>query len=508
MATGLPYEGDAPATYKRAIALDDDEDLDEGVMRSMARRKKNAPPMDINKKCSHCDRIFKRPCDLTKHEKTHSRPWKCTDTTCKYNQIGWPTEKERDRHMNDKHADSPNTFNCQFEPCPYSSKRESNCKQHMEKAHGWVYIRSKHSSRALGAKSKRGIKSPSVQATPDTPSASTPASGPTDFSTPSMGPTLSPFEASMDDEDEFEFNFADPPPPPPMDPVNLANFFASLPDQPPDVCNPNMVNFANPPDQPHMGNTNFQVIGSPSVPGYSNGYNSIGVAHSADVVSPGINQPTGYDNAAGFALFTGNDNSAGYTNSTDHGNFPGFENSTGVNSPAGYHSARQASSAGMTNDQVFADFDNSLASLQAQFAAADRNSLIPSIVSEPVPDLGESGSMSGTLSLAESPQATADTGNALLDIDWSGLGNLDNMNMSSGMEDLASFQVDGAQCTNVSGLSPGAQGNLMLYSPDFGLSAGNISANFPFGHPAAQQPLGDFTLFGNAQPQGTYAEFD
>lgn len=39
--------------------------VDDEVKRSMARRKKNAPPMDINKKCCFCDRVFKRPCDLT-----------------------------------------------------------------------------------------------------------------------------------------------------------------------------------------------------------------------------------------------------------------------------------------------------------------------------------------------------------------------------------------------------------------------------------------------------------
>lgn len=64
LATGLPYKSeDAPLTSKRPIILD--EAVDEGVQRSMARRKKNAPPMDINQKCSHCDKVFKRPCDLT-----------------------------------------------------------------------------------------------------------------------------------------------------------------------------------------------------------------------------------------------------------------------------------------------------------------------------------------------------------------------------------------------------------------------------------------------------------
>ena len=39
--------------------------VEKGVKRSMARRKKGEPPMDINAKCSHCPKVFKRPCDLT-----------------------------------------------------------------------------------------------------------------------------------------------------------------------------------------------------------------------------------------------------------------------------------------------------------------------------------------------------------------------------------------------------------------------------------------------------------
>ncbi|KAF3390436.1 Zinc finger transcription factor ace1 [Penicillium rolfsii] len=485
MATGLPYEVDGPATYKRTIALDEDE-LDEGVMRSMARRKKNAPPMDINKKCSHCDKVFKRPCDLTKHEKTHSRPWKCTDTTCKYHQIGWPTEKERDRHINDKHADSPVVFRCLFEPCTYSSKRESNCKQHMEKAHGWFYVRSKYSSRALGTKSKRGVsaQAASVQLTPDTLDVSTPASAPTDFSTPSVGPTPSPFEASIDDEDDHMINFAD------------------RPDQP-----------------PAMGNNNYQAV----VP---EGYPRFSPSHSAGVNFTDVNQPTGYDNTGLFDPSVGFDTSVSYTNSPGYDNSFGFDNSTGVNSTTGYdNSAYQAPSAGMSNDQVFSHFDNSLASLQAQFAAADPDSLIQpapadlvaAFHSTSVPSLAETSSIAGSLSLIPSPEVTADTGSDNFHIDWSSLGNMNNMELSSGMEDLAPFQVDGGQCGaygHVSGLSPGAQGSIMLYSPESGLSGGNISANFPYGLSSAQQALGDFTLFGDAQPQGvnqsqgSFADFD
>ncbi|KAH7364784.1 hypothetical protein BKA65DRAFT_144371 [Rhexocercosporidium sp. MPI-PUGE-AT-0058] len=70
------------------------------------------------------------------------RVWKCPVESCKYNEYGWPTEKERDRHHNDVHSSAPIMYTCMFKPCPYKSKRESNCKQHMEKAHGWEYVRS------------------------------------------------------------------------------------------------------------------------------------------------------------------------------------------------------------------------------------------------------------------------------------------------------------------------------------------------------------------------------
>jgi uncharacterized C2H2 Zn-finger protein len=139
---------------KRSLSqqLEDDEE----IMRSMARRKKNASPDEYApKKCREpgCNKEFKRPCDLTKHEKTHSRPWKCPITTCKYHEYGWPTEKEMDRHRNDKHEAAPSMYECLFKPCPYKSKRESNCKQHMEKAHGWTYTRTKTNGKKSASKS-------------------------------------------------------------------------------------------------------------------------------------------------------------------------------------------------------------------------------------------------------------------------------------------------------------------------------------------------------------------
>ncbi|ATY59778.1 Zinc C2H2-type DNA-binding [Cordyceps militaris] len=154
MSTGKPVDlNETPVRFKRSLSeeLDDEEE----IMRSMARRKKNATPEELApKKCREpgCTKEFKRPCDLTKHEKTHSRPWKCPIPTCKYHKYGWPTQKEMDRHLNDKHSDAPAMHECYFKPCPYKSKRESNCKQHMEKAHGWTYIRTKSSGNKKASK--------------------------------------------------------------------------------------------------------------------------------------------------------------------------------------------------------------------------------------------------------------------------------------------------------------------------------------------------------------------
>lgn len=64
LQTGELYEKKPPAvpTIKRTLSM---EPVDEGVKRSMARRKKDAPPLDIQKKCPHCPKVFRRPCDFT-----------------------------------------------------------------------------------------------------------------------------------------------------------------------------------------------------------------------------------------------------------------------------------------------------------------------------------------------------------------------------------------------------------------------------------------------------------
>ncbi|USW47616.1 Putative Zinc finger C2H2-type [Septoria linicola] len=229
LATGkvISDEDLASAAMKRpALEVDEDD-----ALRSMARRKKNAKP-EIHT-CELCNKEFKRPCDLTKHVKTHERPWKCSEVDCKYHEFGWPTEKERDRHVNDKHSSAPSLYHCMFKPCPYTSKRESNCKQHMEKAHGWDYVRSKSNGKGKATKVVRlpqGSVPPSPSSTmltPLTPIAPSPSvhsygdssrhssmappplAGPSNYNTPGYGNTpASEFlgHFNMDYTGNFDFN--------------------------------------------------------------------------------------------------------------------------------------------------------------------------------------------------------------------------------------------------------------------------------------------------------------
>ena len=64
LRTGKVVDRDSPSIHgnKRSAS----EETDEDVLRSMARRRKNAlPTMKEAQRCSECDKEFKRPCDLT-----------------------------------------------------------------------------------------------------------------------------------------------------------------------------------------------------------------------------------------------------------------------------------------------------------------------------------------------------------------------------------------------------------------------------------------------------------
>ncbi|KAJ5520408.1 Zinc finger C2H2 [Penicillium fimorum] len=402
MATGKPYEADVSGATKRTITLDDA--VDEGVERSMARRKKDAPPMNINQKCADCDKVFKRPCDLTKHEKTHTRPWKCEYSDCNYHTKGWPTEKERDRHMNDRHSDKPTLFKCQFHKCPYASKRASNCKQHMEKSHGWVYVRSKNNGRNG---SKRGS---SAQATPQTPSVSTPASKTTDFASPIPGPSPSPSDQTYNWPENPQFNFADPPP------------------------------LAHGEDFPLFGETSPYLM-------------------------------------------------------TDVNSFP-----TSLN----------------------------LSGFQSQFEAGDPNGLIPalevhrqSMNSMSIPSAESVPDLMGPVSFDGSPLTGTESIN--FDLDWSNLeypSNEDYTAMAAqlpqghSLEVMKGYSNDYEQmnfnhCSydaagKPSGLSPGAQGNAMLYSPDSCNVGDTISERYEYG--LQTHGRNDFTLYNQSVQMGSGAQ--
>ncbi|SCO85908.1 uncharacterized protein FRV6_10035 [Fusarium oxysporum] len=97
----------------------------------------------------------------------NSRPWKCPVPSCQYHDYGWPSEEERDRHYSDKHSETSVMYECMFKPCPYKSKREKDCKQHMEKAHGWEYIRPQKADKKLPSISDMGLDKTNQQ--PGTP---------------------------------------------------------------------------------------------------------------------------------------------------------------------------------------------------------------------------------------------------------------------------------------------------------------------------------------------------
>ena len=102
--------------------------------------------------------------------RTPSKPQVCDD--------GTDVDMTRDDLVLDQHIEShdepfkvpdtvPSLHHCLFKPCSYASKRESNCKLHMEKAHNWTYVRSQNSTRLPEGSDPAPLSS--AMSTPQTP---------------------------------------------------------------------------------------------------------------------------------------------------------------------------------------------------------------------------------------------------------------------------------------------------------------------------------------------------
>ena len=64
LRTGNEFEPEASSSgqrFKRSMSEDSDDD----IMRSMARRRKAQAAVKDVQRCSDCEKVFKRPCDLT-----------------------------------------------------------------------------------------------------------------------------------------------------------------------------------------------------------------------------------------------------------------------------------------------------------------------------------------------------------------------------------------------------------------------------------------------------------
>jgi len=87
--------------------------------------------------CQNTD-TFRRPCDLKKHYKNHTKP-----KPCDYCKQSFAEPKELHRHMWAKHEDDAralgtpggNRIPCGFPGCEYKSRRNDNVRRHRETVH-------------------------------------------------------------------------------------------------------------------------------------------------------------------------------------------------------------------------------------------------------------------------------------------------------------------------------------------------------------------------------------
>ncbi|KAA8914971.1 hypothetical protein FN846DRAFT_1018038 [Sphaerosporella brunnea] len=132
-----PPTPDSPATLAQS---------DASVSPGPHRKRNAAKPTEHSHSfaCDKCSKGFRRACDLNKSN-LHA---------CAYFITGFSAEKDRDRHFTDKHDKNTPKKMCNWN-CGYSSPRESNVKQHMEKAHGYNYVARNPSKRETNKNYKK-----------------------------------------------------------------------------------------------------------------------------------------------------------------------------------------------------------------------------------------------------------------------------------------------------------------------------------------------------------------
>jgi len=92
--------------------------------------------------CNSCQRSFPKPNLLHKHEKSHTRPFKCPKVTCPYG--GAQFCKDLDRHIRARHPERVSDavkHHCPVENCTYSQQggetfgRLDHLTRHMKRKH-------------------------------------------------------------------------------------------------------------------------------------------------------------------------------------------------------------------------------------------------------------------------------------------------------------------------------------------------------------------------------------
>lgn len=92
--------------------------------------------------CHSCQRSFPKPYLLHRHEKSHTRPFKCPEVTC--SSEGFQYSKDLDRHLQAKHPErvpEADRHHCPVENCKYSEQggetfgRLDHLRRHIKSKH-------------------------------------------------------------------------------------------------------------------------------------------------------------------------------------------------------------------------------------------------------------------------------------------------------------------------------------------------------------------------------------